>query len=280
MKRLYTFFAGMGGGVAVGHGTTPLLALTSVDTNQVAVYACRGDSVDRRFTFGKTGTGDAEFLFTEECGWVAFVPGEDSLLISDSGNGRVQEFRVHQDAPVLLGTVLRVANPRGVAASADLIAVASRRWVHLVNGRTRQIQRVVSLGTDLHGLCFTKGGSGVVVATSEAFAALPDVCFCRAQDVTTDATGEVMELHDDCITRGDDVVVQLKTWNVTRARAVACTADDIVFVREGRFVHCFATAHAHAKACMSLTRVAWLGCAVRAAARIPFKPQLKKQCIC
>jgi hypothetical protein len=196
-------------GVGVGIAASPALeviVITNAHTSSLSVFGLLAPC-PLLHTIGGDGAGPLQF---KDIARVCFtVLGDDTVLVAEGGNDRVQEVDVMGPSHVAFWGVGLLEGPRGVAACRTLVAVTEQgaKRVSLFDSSTRALLRWCggpeSSSSELlylpRGLCFSDHGLRVIVA--DASGAL--------LEYNTADGNLVNRLHDDTVQGALDVVPYL-----------------------------------------------------------------------
>lgn len=281
------------------------LVVSDGENNSLAVFKVRANGTFVLLhVIGCSGAGPLQFAFGDDdtdgwhigcdSGFMCFTVGgvAPTLLVTEAGNDRVQEVDVL--ARTHVGFPVTVARPRGVAASASLIAVSAWKWghesaVHVIDAASRAPLFTIGLeGGDVemwrpYGLRLSADGAFIVVAIDDS-----DMCVSafRTTDgafshiiTTTMWAYDVEECQGGWLVVGADAeplqffgtpsaassVVKHADLDEGWPSALAIMPGVGLFARVNTRVQVYSTPDSRRFAGMSAARVAWLGCLHRAA---------------
>lgn len=303
--KLVTALRGVGPGRGMAVCVPLRRLVTSNDHNlTLTLFTIRPDGTFAlQCTIGGKGRGPLQFATDQYMsGWMCFTVGSDvpTLLVTDAGNDRVHELDVSDArAPAHVGFPIRVLGPRGVAASASLLAVTA--WKHISRGEhvvhafdavTRaplftagcglgsgdgQLSEPYSLRVSNQHIVVAARGNNRVSAfrTSDgAFAGHLALAVIGAAEVEEWDGGWLVACFDMCtvnfVGSGTRIAAaRIGGWGWDSGKfqyvsALATVPGVGLLVRDESRVQVFSRPEDRRMAGMSRARAAWLGCAVRA----------------
>ncbi len=137
--------------------------------SQLHVFGLTDGVFVRRIGYGKgdgrihDGKGDGKGQFHFEHGGLCISPDDDSVLVAENGNNRLQEVRIDDGSWVRFIGLGILRKPECVDCNAELIAVSEKFRVSVLSWSGSLLGRIEGLSHPL-GLAISRNNAGFVVA--------------------------------------------------------------------------------------------------------------------